>query len=46
MLNIDGVILKDEYEGCVNYFNNDDGVKIKTQNGEIGWIGGFHMIWD
>ena len=23
-----------------------DGIKIKTNDGKIGWIGGFHMVWD
>ncbi|WP_147423812.1 hypothetical protein [Cohnella endophytica] len=24
----------------------DDGIKISTEDGAIGWIGGFHMVWD
>jgi hypothetical protein len=24
----------------------EDGIKISTEDGAIGWIGGFHMVWD
>lgn len=46
VLNIDGLISNEEFEGKIEYFNNDNGVLIKNEKGETGWIGGFHMVWD
>lgn len=43
IISIDGLIAKD-YGG--GYVNNDNGMKVKTEDGKTGWIGGFHMVWD
>lgn len=42
VLSIDGVISEN---GDIMH-NHDDGIQVQTENGVIGWIGGFHMIWD
>lgn len=42
VLSIDGVI--EEYGD--SYFNQDNGIKVQTKDGTVGWIGGFHMVWD
>jgi TusA-related sulfurtransferase len=42
VLSIDGVIKKDGNK----YINQDNGIKVQTVEGTIGWVGGFHMVWD
>lgn len=35
-----------ETNGTKVIYYNDNGIKIKTEDGIEGWIGGFHMVWD
>jgi hypothetical protein len=35
-----------ETNGTKVIYYNDNGIKIKTEDGIGGWIGGFHMVWD
>lgn len=35
-----------ETNGTRVIYYNDNGIKIKTEDGAEGWIGGFHMVWD
>ncbi|HQA57535.1 MAG TPA: hypothetical protein PK033_06615 [Acetivibrio sp.] len=44
---LDGVINTWVGEDGINYiFYNDSGLKIRTESGVEGWIGGFHMVYD
>lgn len=35
-----------ESEGVNVIYYDDNGIKIRTEDGIEGWIGGFHMVWD
>lgn len=35
-----------ERDGVNVIYYNDNGIKIRTEDGIEGWIGGFHMVWD
>lgn len=43
IISIDALI-SESFSG--GYVNTDNGIKVKTKDGKIGWIGGFHMVWD